>query len=205
MLPNTDAMAALLGTRLGINMHLAVALAYDDVIEAATLNDGKFRPSKIAPSDAVVLATFSHPQKAHSELALLARKDIKGFKLRFKPEELILFCQDPEVGLFQPFRTSHFTQQMEPLISYRIGESIYGELEEDAEDDSSVPFTAEAVRAFDGELRASDFPATGNEEETEQVMRRLLQGLVDKHFGENACMAAVSIHGDPVRIHLGGA
>jgi hypothetical protein len=94
---------------------------------------------------------------------------------------------------------------MEPLISYRIGESIYGELEEDAEDDSSVPFTAEAVRAFDGELRASDFPATGNEEETEQVMRRLLQGLVDKHFGENACMAAVSIHGDPVRIHLGGA
>ena len=129
VLPNRDALAALLATRVGINMHLAVALAFDDMIAASFVNNSKFVNMAIGPNDAVVLATFSTIDDPSSFMALYAHKEARAYKLRYQPEELILFDEQDDDRTFWPFQTFYFTDREEGRLNCRFDEAVYFESE----------------------------------------------------------------------------
>jgi len=193
VLPNVDTLAALLAVRLGINMHLAVALAYEDVIEAWAVRDGRLEDANIAPEGSIVLATFTRRPEAHTSLVLTARNDARAFALRFRPEELMLLDQHSEVGLHNPFRTSYFDEHLSERWAYRTDEAI---------ERFAVP-SREAMKALSDELSAFTFQHCGDRATAEREMRRQLQATIDKHLGNGVCLAGVSINGGPVRIDLG--
>ena len=124
ILTNHDTIAVLLATMIGINHRVAIALAFDDIIKACSVNNLQFRNAEFAAENFVVLATFTPHGEKHPNLALIAHKDARNFKLRFAPEELILYDQHPQHGLFRPFSESYFVAKHKPFYSYRTNETV---------------------------------------------------------------------------------
>jgi hypothetical protein len=200
ILPNQDALAALLAVRVGIDMHLAVALAYDDVIAAWAVADGRLQEANVSPEDAVVLATFSRAGESRSSLALTARKEAWAFKLRYAPEELMLFDQHPEVGLHLPFRSAYFEgHSFANQFACREGKAVYCE----GERDPASLFDTDVITAVRDELSTLTYSQSEGADTVERQVQRHLQAVIDKHLGEGVCTAAVSVNSGPVQIDLG--
>ena len=125
VLPNSDALAALAAIRLGINMHLAVALALENKLTVHGLDDGILNSTSLKPDDAVVLATLYEAHATDPFLGVLAHKKSRSYKLKFRPEELILLEVHGERGFYMPFRTAHYSDRLERNLTCRFDETVW--------------------------------------------------------------------------------
>lgn len=194
VLPNRDTLAALLAVRLGINMHLAVALAYDDAIEAWDLNSQHPEPQAISIEDAVILATFRLPSESHARVALAARKDVVDFSLRFGPEELCLFDQHPKVGLHLPFLSTYFEKHPVSSLGYQTDEAVYWE-------DMDAPLIdAARLKALHEELASTQLTISADvpDDVAKQAVRDHARAVVERHLGQGACATLVRFEDEPI-------
>lgn len=197
-LPNEDTYAVLLATRLGIDARLAVALAYDDLIKVFPINDDQFCDAPAKIQDYLTLATFRAVGEETSDTVLMAHKNAQSFKLRFQPEELILYDQHPEHGLFRPYDLLYFQKRGEAVCSFRTNEKVFYEVE--GETLPLAHMSPNDLEVFRAEM-SKPFVPTGPKKGWDGEMRKHVERLAAKHLGPNLAVG-MSVNRGPYRFDL---